>query len=366
NEKLSRFPFLVAMGYTHDESNHFADLILPDHTDLEGLQLLRVGPSVHSESLWNAYGFALRQPAVEPIVNSIDMTDLATELALRVGMLSEYNRAINAGVLFGVRLTDKKYNYELDPDKKYSKEEIWDRLCKAATMVLSEGKDEFGLNWFRENGYYTVPYPYIRYFLHPVMVRWGLRYEIPYQENIMRIGKELGNRLGEHNIHWWDHQLKEYEALPTCEDFSEVYDNLCKKAGKNSQDYKFWLVNTRSMQYAWGSNAAIPMMAEAAKNVPGFKGALLNSSAAARMGIRENDTITISSIYASVKARAILREGVRPDTVVFTGQFGHWKTPFARELGIPNLNSLINIEPAAMDSGGSLADIVKVKITKER
>jgi phenylacetyl-CoA:acceptor oxidoreductase len=303
---------------------------------------------------------------VDPVVNSIDLTDFATELSDRIGILKDYNNAINAGVVQGLRLKGKEFNYELDPDKTYSKEEIWDRLCKSASTTLSEGKEECGLDWFKENGYYTTPYPLIRHFLHPAMVRWGLRYELPYQENIKRIGQQLGNRLHENDISWWDHQLQEYETFPKCEDFSKVWDQQCKDLGAEPDDYGFWLVNTRSMQYAWGSNAAIPLMAEAAKNVPGFKGALVNKSIAENLGIKENDTIIIESVHAKVRARAVLREGVRPDTVVFTGQFGHWKTPFAKDLGIPNLNTLTKPEASIMDSGGSAADVVKVKIYKEK
>jgi phenylacetyl-CoA:acceptor oxidoreductase len=365
HEKMAQMPFFVCIGYTLDESNHFADMILPDHTDLEGLQLFRIGPAGHSEAFWSGYGFALRQPAVEPVVNSIDLTDFSTELAARAGLLEGYYDAINAGLILGLRLKGKGWDYTLEPSKRYTKEDIWDRLCKAATMALSRGKDEHGLEWFKKNGYYAVDYPLIRHFLHPAMVHWGLRYELPYQENIQRVGEELANRLHENDIHWWDHQLTEYEALPKCEDFSLVWENACREAGGKASDYNFWLVNTRSMQYAWGSNAAIPLMAEAAKNVPGFKGALMNRTTAEQMGIKENDIITIESVDAKVRARAILREGVRPDTVVFTGQFGHWKTPFARDLGIPNLNSLARPGMNLLDSGGSASDVVKVKITRE-
>lgn len=363
-EKMANFPFFVCLGYTHDETNHYADIILPDHTDLEGLQLIRFGPAVHSESIWKGFGFALRQPATEPVFNSMDLTDFSTELAFRTGFLKEYYDAINAGLILGIRLKGKGFDHLLDPEKKYTREEIWDRLCRASTMILSEGKDDHNLQWFSENGYYAVDYPYIRHFMHPVMVRWGLRYEIPYQSNIRKIGKELGNRLHENEISWWDHQLTEYEALPKCEDYTEIWDQELRDAGADPKNFDFWLINTRSMQYAWGSNAALPLMAEAAKNVPGFKGAIINTRAAKKLGIAENDIITIESIKTTVKARAVLREGVRPDTIVFTGQFGHWKTPFAKDLGIPNFNTLADPDPANLDAGGSFADLVKVKIEK--
>ncbi len=364
-KRLSELPFMVSIGYTLDETNHFADLILPDHTDLEGLQLFRFGPSIHSEAFWKSYGFALRQPAVEPVVNSIDMTDLVTGLAERTGILDLYNEAINAGMLLGLRLKGSGYDYELDPKKSYTKEELWDRLCKASTMILSDGKDEHGLDWFKEHGFYGVDYPQIRYYMHPVMVRWGLRYEFPFQERIRIIGEELEMRLHDKGIHWWDPQLEEYQALPECEDFSKPWDEACVKAGKDPAEFNLWLVNTRSMQYAWGSNAAIPAMAEAAKHVAGFKGALINSTMAAERGIAEGDKIVIESPFGSCVGRAVPRQGVRPDTVVFTGQFGNWNTPFAKDLGIPNLNVLTKPDLGLLDAGGSTADLVKVKIYRK-
>jgi phenylacetyl-CoA:acceptor oxidoreductase len=60
----------------------------------------------------------------------------------------------------------------------------------------------------------------------------------------------------------------------------------------------------------------------------------------------------------------MLREGVRPDVVVALQQFGHWATPFARELQMPNLNQLATMDLALTDATGSGADLVRVKLTK--
>ena len=42
-ERMARFPFVVAFAFTRDETNHFADVLLPDAGDLESLQLIRIG-----------------------------------------------------------------------------------------------------------------------------------------------------------------------------------------------------------------------------------------------------------------------------------------------------------------------------------
>ena len=57
----------------------------------------------------------------------------------------------------------------------------------------------------------------VKWYLYPRMVEAGLRFELPYQEKILRIGTELTRRMHEQGWHWWDRQLHEYEAMPELE-----------------------------------------------------------------------------------------------------------------------------------------------------
>ncbi len=364
-ETTKKFPYIVAFGYTIDETNWYADIILPESSDLESLQLFRLGPSTHSEAYWEEYGFGLRQPGGEPPYNTMDMTDICTELCSRTGILKEYNDAINAGIISSVRLQGKGYNYLLEPDRKHTRDEIWDRLCRASVRLLTGGKEEHDLEWFKENGYFTVPYPLIRHFLHPVMVKWGLRYEVPYQGRLKVIGEELGRRLEEKGVKWWAEQLSEYEALPKCGDYTKKWDHALGRKGLNPADFPFFLINTRSMHFAWGSNTSLPVLAEMAGYVTGFGGVVINAGIAEAKGIKDGDPIIMESPIKKKKCIAIVREGIRPDTVVLTGQFGNWAMPFAKDLGIPSINELIEPDHELFDAGGSSCDIVKVKIYKE-
>jgi anaerobic selenocysteine-containing dehydrogenase len=74
-----------------------ADVLLPECTDIESTQLIRIGGSKFIEQFWDHEGFALRQPAVKPAGQTRDFTDIATELAVRAGLLEKYNEAINRG-----------------------------------------------------------------------------------------------------------------------------------------------------------------------------------------------------------------------------------------------------------------------------
>ncbi len=371
-EGIKKVPFFVSFGYTLDETNELADVILPDNMDLEGLQIFSIGATKQWENYWDHMGFVLRQPVVDPPYDTRDMTDICTELAERVGILKEYNAAINGGSVLNIPLRGPSFDYGLDPGTKHRAGEIWDRLCKAATMLLTDGREEHGLAWFKEHSACLIPYSRISegkqigstrnrwnrpWYLHEIMKQKGLRYQLPYQEQIKKIGEELGRRLHANGIHWWDVQLQEYEALPRWHDFPALYDT--------GPEFDLWLTTCRTMQYAWGGNVGLPLMAEAAQQVLGHNGIMINSKTAASRGIKHGDEIWVESPSGKIKARAVVREGIHPEVLVATQQFGHWRTPVARELGWPNMNPLTPISYKLTDKTGSASDEVKVKVYKE-
>jgi phenylacetyl-CoA:acceptor oxidoreductase len=361
--KLRRFPFVAAFAYTQDETNWFADLLLPDATDLEAYQLFRVGATKYVESYWDHQGVALRQPVVEtPPFDTRDLTDISTELARRLGLLERYNQALNRGVALGVPLRAAGYDRSLDPATAYASAEIWDRACRAATLSLSDGAEEHDLEWFREHGAFLVPFSRLNWYLHPEMTRQGLRYELPYQERLKRIGGELANRLHEQDIRWWDPQLEEYQALPPWKDFPRIWEEVARRYGKNPEDYGLWLLTSRSMQYSWGSQASLPLMADVARHVRGHFGVMLNNAYARELGIADGDEIWVESAIGRQKGHAMLRAGVRRDVVVAVGQFGHWVTPVASDLDMPNLNKLEPIDLSLIDATGSGSDLIRVKV----
>jgi phenylacetyl-CoA:acceptor oxidoreductase len=358
-ERMARFPFVVAFAFTRDETNHFADILLPDAVDLESLQLIRIGGSKFIEQFWDCEGFALRQPAIAPRGEARDFTDIATALASRTGLLEKYNAAINRGAI-GVPLKD----FALHTARAHSVEEIWDAACKAASFELSGGTEANGLAWWKEHGLATKPFPRTAWYLFPTLAARGLRFEMPYQERLLRIGTELGRRLHEHGMNWWDKQLAEYQALPAWKDFPGEWEQALVAMGGAPKDYPFWLLTSRSMQYAWGGNVGMQLIKEVADNIAGHTGVILNAGRAREMGISEGDWLDIATPKHSVRARAVLRQGIRPDTLLLLGQFGHWATPVAKDFGMPSMNSLVPMSLALTDATGSAADIARVSLRK--
>ncbi|MDP6389487.1 MAG: molybdopterin-dependent oxidoreductase [Alphaproteobacteria bacterium] len=362
-ERIAEFPFTVAFAYTMDETNHMADILLPEATDLESLQLIRIGGTKFQENFWKHEGWAIRQPAVENAVDCMDLTDVSTELAKRVGILEDYNEAINRGAA-GMKLRVENADYGLEVGVEHDREEIWDRVCLAASHDLSGGAEVRGLDWFKTTGYMLAEFPQLDWYLYPSLKDQGLRFELPYQERILRHGTELAHRLHEIGVNWWDKQLDEYEPLPGYERFPDIWINYAKEVGRDPDEFPLWALTTRSTQYSWGANVGIPVIKEVADNIAGHRGVIVNRKTARALGIEDGDPVVIESVSGVTKGYAVLREGIRPDTVVMVGQFDHWKTPVAKDFNLASLNSVTALSVSLTDGTGSSADIARVKLSK--
>src|SRR6185295_14686969 len=179
---------------------------------------------------------------------------IATALAERAGILKQYIAAVNRGAA-GAALRDRggRFDYGLEEDRAPSRYEVWDAFCKAASHDLTKGEEVRDLAWFKEHGYLLRPFPQLDWYLYPSMEDKGLRFELPYQERLTRHGRELANRMREANIHWWDRQLEEYEFLPSYERFPDIWIDYAREYGRDPEEFPFWALTARSMQYSWGA-----------------------------------------------------------------------------------------------------------------
>ena len=364
SDVMANFPFTVCFAYTMDETNHTADILLPECTDLEGLQLIRLGGSKYVEQFWDYQGFALRDPASAPKGEARDFSWISTQLAARTGLLEQYNAAINKGAA-GVRLFGEGYDFSLPVDQPHQPEEIWDNICRAASAELTDGAESQGLDYYREHGFRVKEFPRLQWYLYPALQDRGLRFELPYQERLMRIGQQLKARLHETGITWWDRQLKEYQPMPHWNDLPGLWESALEDAfDVKIGDYPFWALTARSMQYSWGGNVGLQMIDEVAKNIAGHEGVVMNPKAAARLGLAEGDLVEITSPTGKTKGAVSLRQGIRPDTLLMIGQFDHWKTPYAKDMHRPSMNALMPMLLELTDATGSGADLVKVAVRR--
>ncbi len=362
-ETMANFPFTVSFAYTPDETNHMADILLPEATDLESTQLIRLGKTKFMEQFWEHEGAVLRQPAVAPRGDTRDFTWIANELARRTGVHKAYIESINRGSM-GFKLASPNGDFALDPEREHSVDEIWDAMCKAASAEITRGEQTHGLDWFKDNGLITRPFEHRNWYLYPTMKARGVRFELPYQERLLRSGRELANRLHEEGITWWDRQLMEYQALPVWHDFPKMWEDDLVRRGLKPADFPFWLITTKSMQYYSGGNAMIQLMDEVAGNLRTHRAVVLNAGVAERMDIEAGDEIEVRSAIGTTSGPAMPVQGVRPDTLVIVGQFDHWATPYAKDMHAPSLNTVAPMTLELTDATGSGADVVRVSIRK--
>lgn len=140
-------------------------------------------------------------------------------------------------------------------------------------------------------------------------------------------------------------------------DIAEVYEI--------SSEYDLWATTGHSGKFQF-SYVANPMYLELVEQRLEHLRVQINSETAKQRGIKDEDEIWIESAYSRVKGRAKLREGLRPDTIVLHGTFGHWATPLARDYGesLPNINRLSKMDLNTLAEDGGVRDTVKVKVYK--
>ena len=142
---MARIPFYVRFALDLDETSDFADILLPECIEFESVQMVTAGAGLaglYSDTM----GFLARFPVSEPRLNTMDISDIFTELAARVGILEQYNEMLGKGMAIypPIPITDPQYAFQ--PDKKYNASEIYDRTLKGITQ------GNLGMDYLKEHG----------------------------------------------------------------------------------------------------------------------------------------------------------------------------------------------------------------------
>ena len=341
-EILKKIPFILSISYTMDEITEFADIILPDKLELESyIPYFGTRPACQRKY----FVMAWHQPIVEAPPKVWDHCDILTELADRIGFLDEYNEELNKEIGFSENSPDK-----LLPGKKYTWAEIVARQCS----FFTNGK--YDLEWFKKNSMLARPVNVEeQYDIHLGMKAKKLRYQIPYMEMVKKTGDELERNLAQHGIDWWP--TDEYTALPTY--FPSILD-------KAPSEYDFYVVNCRVAPVSWGANVGVPWVNEISSQLKGVGDVLMNAKTAKKMGISDGDMIWIESPAGKVKQKVKLVQGIRPDCLLISGQFGQYAMPVAKDTHRATINTLVTVNDDWTDKlvGNQQSLAVKAKVYK--
>ncbi len=281
-EIFRRMKFIVAIDIHLTESTQWADVFLPEHTFLESTLLNCLEPPVVT-------GHSLRQPVVKPVGDTKDAYEILTELAERMGFRDDWNDLLN--VVCGFTAQPR---YMLDPAKRYSVEELWDRYARNIYG------DERNLEWFKKNGHavrHRTP--------QETYMPYG-KLRIPfYFEFIQRTGEDLRRNLTAAGVTDWPYD--NYQPLPFWKNSAVIEDG--------NRGYPFFAITFKEPLHTFADTLVMPWLSEVSDKDPIHQGILINSATADRLGIKTGDSIRLTSPAGSIEGAAQCVEGMHPEVL---------------------------------------------------
>jgi anaerobic selenocysteine-containing dehydrogenase len=333
---LKKLDMVVSINIYLDESTDLADVVLPEHTNLERYNLVN----------WthDMQGLQVSQPVVPPRYDTMDGMDILIELADRAGFL-QGPEGLNAKLNRTLGLAPP---HALALDRKYT----WAEMLDVQAKCHSQGERD--LAWYCEHGNDLRP------------VRPAQKYRIYgdgrlplFYNTIKTAGDELKRNLELH-------QVEEKHALAIRTD---VYKGLpyWEPSPIHAPDdgYDFYVISYKQYMTTYADTATNPILMDVAKRDPLLTKVVINAASARRLGLRDGDTVWVESRFARAKGELGLTEGIHPQTAAISGGFGRQTPhPVSRGIGVNhNAHLAISIMHSGL-LGGSMETTGRVRITR--
>lgn len=341
-EALKKMEFMVSFDIFLNETNDFADIILPDTTYMERLEPTPNYPFIlnHPAGM-GEWGWAIRQPLVEPLPERRSFIDTMYSVLYRIGLREPINIATN--VYFD--LHDK---YKLDLNAEYRHEDIVDRVLR------DKFGDERGLTWFREHGVITWPKNAKEVYWRnwtPVRVPIYFEFFKTLGEQIRAIARNFGV---ESDIRYFT-----YEPLPDW--------NPCPSHLEKDPSFDLYSFYYRDIVHTNSLTMENPWLDEAAQMDPYSYNVTVHTEIAKKKGLKDGDLVWVETRKGRrVQGKLKTSEGIHPEGLGIAALCGHWTDhqPIAKGKGV-FYNGLLEVDYEHMDPGNHSLDIcAKVKVYK--
>lgn len=299
-EKMLQETFVIDTSPYIAETAIFADLVLPDHTYLERLQVADTYP-------FQGYPMAMiRNPAVKPLHDTMVFGDVLIEIGKRIkGPMGEY----------------------------YKKLDNTENMIKYLAKGFEANPGTNGVNnleTFIEKGvWFKTPYNYRQ--INGEFYRWNkdtnsystqlTPADVKAQIFKTKTGKfEVKSSYleDEHYAHW----VSEKTGVPEARVGFPQYVPANHPGGG---DLHF--ISPKLALQAEGRSANLPHATANMQPVQGGKTTVyleIHPEAAAKRGIKDGDRVRIKSSVGSIEANARVFGGIRADTVSLPMIHGHW------------------------------------------
>lgn len=295
-QALRRVPFVVSFSPFVDETAAYADLILPDHTDLEKWQEAASPPTFPLSLL------SISPPVVEPVHPTRDTADVVLEIAHKLG--GEVAAALPQTTLEEFLRGEVEQVFALQAGYTFttSLEETWNRLLErsgwwAPTYSTSE---ELWEQMKERGGWWEPTYYYGEW--ERVLRTPSRRFEF-YSQQLAR----------------WP---AEHRETAESAGFEPGDDRFClphqPPLPNPPPDFPLLLIPVEVLPLAGGEGAHLPYMQQIAGShvFEHWESWLeMNPQTARELGVANRDWVWVESPRARVRVRARLYAGVRPGMV---------------------------------------------------
>ncbi len=330
---LRSMRFMVAIDIIPNDTNIFADIILPGHDFMESWNML-MNDAAHTE------GMSLRQPVCDPLYDTKCDEDIFNELSERLGFLDQWNETTNHVLGF-----DMKPELLLEAGRKYTDKDIAERKGK-----LWNGKD---IEWYQEHGHAVTPRRPDKWY-RP----WeGLRLRF-YIEDFIKARDELKKNMEEAKVpirDEWDWQC--YQPLPR---------PLIDPVHQEPAEFDLYAITFKEVQLNFGESLGNPWIDDIVFRDPVHTTFLLNAKTAADKGLAEGDIVQLDSPYGNIFGQISLSQGVHPETVAVSNALSRMAGVHSNvRHGGGHFNELLPADLRNTDACSSQPETVaRVKISK--
>jgi len=325
--------FIVAIDIIPNDTNGWADVILPSHDSLESWNMTMIEPP-------NTEGMCLRQPAGPPLYDTRSEDEIFYELSERLGVLEIFNDILNF-----VNGFVAKPELMLDRTRKHSDRDIAERKG-----LLWNGKP---LDWYIEHGHAVTPRRPDKWY-RP----WdGMRLHF-YIEDILVARDQLKQKMEDAGVpyrnEWeWD----DYQALPNA-----VLDPVHLEP----KEFDLYAVTFKDIQINFGESLSNPWISDIVWKDPVHTSFLINAKTGRDRGFESGNLVELESPYGSIFGKIGLSEEIHPETIAVSNALSRIATQHSGvRHGGGNFNELLPANLRNTDAcSGQPETVARVRIRK--
>jgi anaerobic selenocysteine-containing dehydrogenase len=365
-EAFKKIPFHFSLCLHMDEPAIMADVLLPEHSSMERSRVEvfhRQHQSIDNEV--NGLHMIHGRQAVPALFNTRHTDDILMDLGERLGILfgkgGIYDHLNQSICLLskkdGLNLTGQ---YQLDINKSYTLEEIYDRRIRS----WRHNKKGWGLAELMQAGFLEHRVPRKEFYYYYWFPDNKTRHPF-YFSHLKAVGDELRRNLEKHGISFPgiddnEHIFDLYRPVPHWVENSEF---------RAPEEFDLWAINWRTPYHSNDSSNVIgnPWLTEINEKDPTDGVVCINTVTANGKALEEGDLVFVESRYGKIEGKLHISELFHPDAVGISGCYGLGtiqSNPLNR--GGPHFNSLLPIEDKTLEGVSAGIEIApRVKVYKK-